>query len=534
VSFSLHGCTQGALIEALERECGARDALVYPDRGLRWSFSDLGARSLELARGLCALGVQPGDHVTLWSDNRPDWIAFQFALARIGAVLVTANVSLTQPEIGYLLRQSRSVVVVAAPGRKGEEYLDALAALRSDPAAVPALRKVVVLDGPVPDGMIGIDELVRSGASVSEGEVFDRTRSTPPSAPANIQYTSGTTGFPKGVVLTHQNLVENAWAGAQANQARVGDRYLLMVPLFHCFGCCVVVLGAYTHGLPLVAVQTFDPARVLGAIEAEGVTLIHGVPAMFSALLDHPDRLTRNLSSLRAGLVAGALCPEPLMRRIHDELDVGGISAAYGLTEASPGVSLSEVSAPLEQRLGTVGKPYTNISVRIVDPGTLEDVPSDGVGEIWVQGPNVMLGYFNDEEATRVAITEDHWLRTGDLGSFDGDGALTIRGRIKELVIRGGENVFPGEVEDVLRTHEHIRDASVFGVSDPRLGEEVAAAIISEPGEQIRVEALESWLETRLAVFKRPRRWIFVDAFPMTASGKVQKFRLQEMCGGEG
>ncbi|MAG57108.1 MAG: AMP-binding protein [Planctomycetes bacterium] len=527
--FPLHHVTQGALIEMLAQERPDHEALVYPDGGLRWTFKDLDRRSLALSRGLCAVGVAPGDHVTVWSDNRPDWIALQLALARIGAVLVTANVGLTEPEIGYLLKQSKSRFAIVAPGRKDTEYLDALAGLRSDPATLPELREVVSIDGPARDGVLSLEELVRAGEATPESDVYGRCRETTVDHPANIQYTSGTTGFPKGVVLTHGNLIENAWAGAQANGAVASDRVMLMVPLFHCFGCVVVLLGAYTHGLPLIAVQNFDPPKVLEAIAAERATILDGVPAMFLALLNHPDLLEHDLSSLRAGIVAGSMCPEPLMRRIHDEMGIDGIAAAYGLTEASPGVTISPVDAPLEQRLTTCGPPFPNVELRIVDPETLADRPAGERGEVLVKGPNVMLGYHDDPEATARAITPDGWLRTGDLGIVDRDGALVIKGRIKELVIRGGENVFPGEVEDALRTHPQVVDAAVFGVPDDRLGEEVAAAVIVEPGVRLTPDELVRWLESRLASYKRPRHWTFLATFPMTASGKVQKFKLVDL-----
>ncbi|MAB88653.1 MAG: AMP-binding protein [Planctomycetes bacterium] len=530
---AIHGVTQGTLIERLGADHGDRPALVYPQRGLRWTYADLDARSLALARGLIAVGIEPGDHVCVWADNRPDWIPFQFAIARIGAVLVTANTALTAPEIEYLLGQSKTRMVVCAPGREAEEYLDVLAALIAG-GACPRLARVTVMEGTPRDGMISVDELVAAGESVPASVVYERCANTPVSAPANIQYTSGTTGFPKGVVLSHENLVENAYVGAMTAELVDRDVMMLMVPLFHCFGCSVVVLGATTHLTPIVALQRFDPGGVLEAVESEAVTLIHGVPAMFRALLAQPDVRTRDLSSLRSGIVAGSMCPEPLMRRIHDDLGVEGICAAYGLTEASPGVTISNSAAPLEQRIGSVGIPYSGVRLRIVDPVSDVERPVGETGEVLVNGPGVMLGYFDDPEATSAVITAEGWLRTGDLGFIDEEGALHIAGRIKELVIRGGENVFPGEVEDALRTHADVADAAVFGVAHERLGEEVAAAVVLCPGASVDAPALTEWLATCLASYKRPRQWLFVDGFPLTASGKVQKFKLRQMAEAQG
>lgn len=532
---SYHRITQGALVERLASEHPEREALIYPSRGSRLDYAGLERRSRELAKGLVALGIEPGERVCVWADNRPDWIPLQFALARIGAVLVTANTALVESEIAYLLKQSRCASVIAAPGIQGAEYFRALARI-VEGGEHEELRHVVSLEpgahaDKAPDGALSLDELVAGGRAVDDEEIARRTAATSVGDPANIQYTSGTTGFPKGVVLTHENLVENAWTVSQVIGVNDSDRLLLQVPLFHCFGCVVSVLGATTHAIPMVALERFDPLRSLEAIQAERATLAYGVPTMFGAMLNHPRFAEFDTSSLRSGIMGGAMCPAPLMRRIIDEMGCGGMMAAYGLTEASPAVTMSAADDPVEVRCSTVGRAIPGVEVKIADPETGAERAVGERGELWARGPNIMLGYFENEGATREAITPDGWLRTGDLATLGEDGLYRITGRIKELIIRGGENVYPAEVEDALREHPDVVDAAVFGVPSEELGEEVAAALVLAEGKELDREALDAFLETRLARFKRPRYLQAVDAFPLTSSGKVQRFRLAEGLG---
>ena len=474
----------------------------------------------------------PGERVTLWAENRPDWIAWQFALARVGAVLVTANTALTRPEIGFILKQSRSALVISASGRgDGTEHTEALSALRGGEEELPELRGWVTFESDPVEDSSSVEELIRRGEGVPPEEVAKRTAATRLDDPTNIQYTSGTTGFPKGVVLTHRNLVENAYTLGRCIETTDDDRLMLQVPLFHCFGCVVSVLGAYTHGIPLVALQAFDPLASLEAMAAERCTLVHGVPAMFLGQLSHPEFARFDLSSLRAGIMAGTMCPEALMHRVIGEMGCAGMLVAYGLTEASPCLTSSSPSDPIAVRCGTVGRAIPGVEVRVVDPASGEDCPTGRTGEIWGRGPNIMQGYFEHSAATAEAITEDGWLRTGDLGTLDETGLVRISGRIKEMINRGGENVYPAEVEDAIRAHDAVQDAAVFAIPDERLGEEVAAAVVLKEGKSLDEEALKRFLEDGLAVFKRPAKVAFVEAFPMTASGKVQKFRLPEHCG---
>ncbi len=523
-----HGLTQGSLLARLATDRPDREAVVFPELGVRWTFADLDARATALAGGLMALGVGLGDRVAVWSENHPDWIALQFAIARAGAVLVTANTALTAPEIEYLLRQSRTSIVVTGRGARGEEYLDALEAVRP---RLPELRHVVVMEGAPRKWMLCLDALAAQGARFPRGRLVAASQSITVHSPANIQYTSGTTGFPKGVVLSHENIVENAWAMARQLGLHDGDRVLLQVPLFHCFGCVISVLGAATHGLPLIGLRRFDPAAALAAVADEACTVIHGVPTMFLAMLSHPDRVSHDLGSLRTGIMAGSMCPEALMRRVISEMGAAGMIVAYGLTEASPAVTSSAPDDPVAVRCGTVGRAIPGVSVRVVDPDTGAPPPAGEPGELQARGSNVMQGYFEMPEATAEALTADGWLRTGDLATRDASGLVRIVGRIKEMVIRAGENVYPAEVEDALRTHPDVRDAAVFGLPHDEWGEEVAAAVIAEPGSRPTLDGVRAFLADRLAHFKQPTRLACVDAFPLTGSGKVQRFRLPEELG---
>lgn len=524
----LHGCTQGELIERLAELRPSRRAVVFPEMDVAWSFADLEARSLEWARGLIALGVEPGEHVAVWAPNHPDWVALQFAIARIGAVLVTANTQLTRPEIEYVLRQSRSVVVLAAGGLVADEFRQALEPLVDDRKGLPDLRHVVLLDGMPPSGAWSTDVVLARGRQIDEAEVDRRTRATPVDAPANIQYTSGTTGFPKGVVLSHANVVENADAMAQVLGLHDEDALLLQVPLFHCFGCVITVLGAATRGLPLVGVRRFEPGAVLRVIESERCTIANGVPTMFQALLAHPDRAERDLSSLRGGIMAGTSCPEALMHRVIDELGAAEMLVAYGLTEASPAVTTSLPDDPVPVRCGTVGRELPGVEVRVVDPETGAEVGLEQEGELVCRGPNVMLGYFGMPEETARVLDHDRWLHTGDLATKDADGLYRIVGRIKEMILRGGENVYPAEVEDVVRGHPSVRDVAVFPVPSEAYGEEVGAVLVLETGASLSTADLSVFLEDRLAAFKRPSHLGTLDELPLTASGKVRRALLPE------
>ncbi len=511
--------TVEALLRALARDLPSREALITP--AVRWTFAELDRRADVVAGALIHAGLRKGDRAAVWATNRPEWVLLQFALARAGIILVTVNTSLKAHEVEYLLRQSQANALFLIGGFREVNYVEIFRGL----PALPDLRLVFFMDrGDPPPGMRSFQELeCDSPEAAFEPQDIDDV--------INMQYTSGTTGFPKGVMLTHRNIVNNGQAIATVLNYTAADRVCVAVPLFHCFGCVIGVMGAFTHGASLALVEAFDPLRVLETIHNERCTSIYGVPTMFLAELEHPEFSRFDMTSLRTGVMAGSLCPVSLMRRVMGDMHVPEITICYGLTEASPVITQTRPGDPFEKRVTTVGTPLPGVEVRIVDPATFQDVPDGVPGELWSRGYHIMKGYYRDPEATSLAITPDGWLRSGDLASRDASGYYAITGRLKELIIRGGENIAPKEIEEVLRTHPAVSDAAVFGVPDERFGEEVVAAIRLKPGGAAEPEEIRDYVRARLARFKVPRHVEFVEEFPQTASGKIQKFRLREEWG---
>ena len=513
----------GRLLTRLADTFPDHEALVYADRSLRWTFRELDTEARLIARGLIASGVERGDRVAVWATNVPEWIVLQFALAKIGAILVTVNTSLRAREIEYLLRQSEATTLFTIAGFKGVDYI---AELRE--AKAHGLQRVFFIGDDGPADLKPYATLRNIAGVVDEAALDWREAEVGVDDVINMQYTSGTTGFPKGVMLSSRNIVNNGYWIGEGLGYTPDDRLCLCVPLFHCFGCVLGVLAAYTHGACLCPIEFFDAARVLEVVDGEQCTALYGVPTMFLAELEHPAFARFDTSSLRTGIMAGALCPEPLMRRVIDQMKMRELTIVYGLTETSPGLTQTPRDADLVERTQTVGRVMPEIEVRIVDPSTGADVPVGQNGELWARGYVVMKGYYKMPDATAAAITKDGWLRSGDQASIDGDGRVRITGRIKDIIIRGGENIAPKEVEDVLRTHPAIADASVYAVASEFFGEEVAAALRLHPGTLIVAEEVQAYCRERIAKFKVPRFIKVVDAFPLTASGKIQKFRLRE------
>ena len=538
----LRDVTVGQLLTRLADSLPDNDALVYSDRNLRWTFRELEAEARVIARGLIASGIERGDRVAVWATNVPEWIVLQFALAKIGAILVTVNTSLRAREVEYLLRQSGCETLFTIAGFKGVDYL---AELRD--AKVDHLRRVFFIgDQPsadlsalsdvalaTSDALAEVDaapyaQLRAAAERVTESALDERESAVGIDDVINMQYTSGTTGFPKGVMLSSRNIVNNGYWIGEGLGYTAADRLCLCVPLFHCFGCVLGVLAAYTHGVCLCPLEFFDATRALEVVDRDKCTSLYGVPTMFLAQLEHPEFTRFDTSSLRTGIMAGALCPEPLMRRVIDQMNMRELTIVYGLTETSPALTQTPRDAGLVERTQTVGRVIPEVELRIVDPATGADVPPGADGELWARGYVVMKGYYQMPEATAAAITNDGWLKSGDQASIDREGRVRITGRIKDIIIRGGENVAPKEVEDVLRTHPAIADASVYAVADEFFGEEVAAALRPHPGASIVPEEVQAFCRERIAKFKVPRFIRTVDAFPLTASGKIQKFRLRE------
>jgi len=522
--------TVGALLTHLAEAMPSRPALLY-EHGPRYTFAEFEREARLIARGLIAQGVQPGERVVVWATNVPEWVVLQFALAKIGAILVTANTSLRARDIDYLLRQSEAATIATISGFRQVDYIQALDEIGATRGGIPGLERLFFIgrDGEcTPPGFIGYEAL-RVPSAVTEDELDARSASVAVDDVINMQYTSGTTGFPKGVMLSSRNIVNNGEALGRQLGYTPDDRLCLCVPLFHCFGCVIGVLGAFTHGAALCPVEWFDPGRVLATVERERCTALYGVPTMFLAELEHADFPERDLTSLRTGIMAGALCPEPLMRRVMSEMHLPEITIAYGLTESSPAITMTPRDLAVADRSQTVGVVLPELEVKIVDAATGACCGVGERGELLVRGYNVMKGYYNNPDATRAAITPDGWLLSGDEASIDERGLVRITGRIKDLIIRGGENISPKEIEDCLREHPAVADAYVYGLPDEFFGEIVAAAVRLKSAEDgADAAALVNWCGEHLARFKVPREVRFVSEFPMTASGKIQKFKLRE------
>jgi fatty-acyl-CoA synthase len=528
-----------------------KDALIYPELGLRWSFAELEEKAQICARGLAALGIRKGERVALWSTNLPEWVVLFFGLAKIGAIMVTVNTLLRKHEVEYLLAQSEACTLIVSAGFRDIDYAETVyeiipelrqrpysrtgfareweehgAESRLDCPKLPSLRHVIFLGEPAPAGMMSYGHVQELGKRPPAGLLSQTALEI--HEIINIQYTSGTTGFPKGAMLSHHNIVHNGYWIGRTQRFSAADRVCLPVPFFHCFGCVLGILGAYTSGAAIVPLTSFDPEKVLHAVATEHCTALYGVPTMFIAELEHPSIAKYDLSSLRTGIMAGAPCPELLMRKVIEEMHLAEITIAYGLTEASPVVTMTAIDDGIARRTQTVGKPLPGVEVKVVDAATEEPVPPGTAGELWVRGYLIMKGYYNNPDETRAAITEDGWLRTGDLAVQDQEGYIRISGRKKEMIIRGGENIYPREIEEFLRSHPKISDVAVYGVPHRKFGEDVAAAIRLKQGESATIEEIISFCKGQIASFKIPKYIQFVSEFPQTASGKLQKYKLQQ------
>ncbi len=487
-----------------------------------------------------ALGLEKGDHVAVWGQNVPEWVTLQFATGKAGVVLVTINPAYKAHELKYVLEQSDAAALFLTEGTKDANFMEILRDAVPELAEagdgeiqaeeLPFLKSVVLMGGEPPEDLpvMSFDAFLERAEDVSPDELRARQDSLDAEDVINMQYTSGTTGFPKGVQLTHANIVKNAFHIGECMRLGPEDRVCIPVPFFHCFGCVLGTLNTVTHEGTMVPVEAFDPEKVLQAVDQERCTALLGVPTMFIAELEHPSFERYDTSSLRTGIMAGSPCPMEVMKRVVDVMGADEITIAYGQTESSPVITQTRTEDPLELRVSSVGRKLPEVEVRIVSVETGEDCEPGEQGELWTRGYHVMRGYYKMDEKTREVIDDEGWLHTGDLAVMDEDGYVKITGRAKDMIIRGGENVYPREIEEFLYTHPDVSDVQVYGVPDERYGEKVAAAIKLRPGADLTPEAIKDYCRESIAYYKVPEYVDFVEGYPMTASGKIQKYKLRE------
>ena len=539
----LIGQTIGNYFDRAAEQYGARDALIVRHQNIRWSWRELKQRVDDFAAGLLALGLKRGERIGIWSPNNTEWVVTQFATAKAGLILVNINPAYRVTELEYALNKAGCSALITATRFKTSNYLAMLGELAPElatasagalrAARLPALRLVITISEDKKAGSVRFDAVYDLAGKPEQNRLAALADELQFDDPINIQFTSGTTGFPKGATLTHHNILNNGFFIGEAMRLGPDDRLCIPVPLYHCFGMVLGNLACLTHGSAMVYPgEGFDPLATLEAVEAERCTALHGVPTMFIAEMDHSDFGKFDLASLRTGIMAGSPCPIEVMRRAVERMHLKEITIAYGMTETSPVSFQSSTDDPIERRVSTVGRIQPHLEVKIVDAeGRV--VPRGTPGELWTRGYSVMLGYWNDQEKTREAIDPARWMKTGDLATIDDEGYCNIVGRIKDMVIRGGENVYPREIEEFLYRHPKIQDVQVIGVPNSRYGEELCAWVRLHDGETATPEEIRAFCQGQIAHYKIPRHWKFVDEFPMTVTGKIQKFIMREQMIGE-
>jgi len=531
--------TLGDLLEKYAIEAPDREFMVYTDRNLRFTYAQFNERVDQLAKGLLYIGVSRDDKVGIWANNVPDWLTFMFATAKIGAVLVTINTSYKTSELEYLLGDSDIHTLCLVDGFRDSDYVnmifDLIPELKSSQRGnlkserFPKLQNVIFIGPQKHRGMYNTSELILLGSHIDDMELEFIKETISCHDVVNMQYTSGTTGFPKGVMLSHHNILNNGYAAGECMRFTHNERLLVCVPLFHCFGSVLALCAAITHGCTMVMVENFDPLMVLASVEKEKCTALHGVPTMFISELNHPMFNMFDLSSLRTGIMAGSLCPIETMNQVMQKMNMKDIIIVYGLTESSPGMTATRSHNSPEVRATTVGFEFPNVEVKIFNPETGNECPVGEQGEICCRGYNLMKGYYNNPEATAKAIDENGWLHSGDLAVKTPDGFYRITGRIKDLIIRGGENIYPREIENFIYNMPEVEAVEVAGVPSNKYGEQVGAFIKLKSGKQLTEEDIQEFCRGKIARYKIPQYIFFVDEFPMTASGKIQKYKLREL-----
>jgi fatty-acyl-CoA synthase len=535
----LLGLTIGDMFDQIVAAYPDHEALVVRHQELRYSYRQLQQDVDRCARGLMALGLRQGERIGIWAPNRAEWTITQFATSKLGAILVNINPSYRLHELEYALKQSGCAVLVIAPEFKTSNYTEVIYALAPElhdsqlnqlrAAKLPELRTIIRLGEERVPGMAAWGDVMEMAGRVSADELAERQRQQQFDDPINIQYTSGTTGYPKGATLSHHNILNNGYFTARLMRFTDQDRLVIPVPLYHCFGMVMGNLGCMSHGATMIyPSEGFEATAVLEAVQEERATALFGVPTMFIAELEHPEFANYDLSSLRTGIMAGSPCPVEVMKKVNTLMHLHEVEIAYGMTETSPVSTQTRADAPLDKRVSTVGQVHPHVEVKIIDPVSRQVVPMGTPGELCTRGYSVMLGYWDNEEATRQAIDTARWMHTGDLAIMDAEGYINIVGRIKDMIIRGGENVYPREIEEFLYTHPKISDVQVIGVPDARYGEEIMAWVKLRDGETATLEELREYCRGRVAHYKIPRYVKFVDAFPATVTGKIQKFVMRE------
>jgi len=535
--------TIDACLAAAVRRWPERPALVVRHQDVRWTYREFDRRVEAVAANLLALGLAPGERIGIWSPNNAEWVLTQFAAARAGLILVTINPAYRRHELEHVLNKVGCRALVLAPAFKSSDYVAMLEAIAPELAGstpgelhaqrLPQLRTVVSTGASAPSGMLAFARLLEAPSAAASRRLAEVAATLDPRDPINIQFTSGTTGAPKGATLSHRNILNNGYFVGEAMRLSEQDRLCIPVPLYHCFGMVMGNLAAVSHGACMVLPsEGFDPEAVLAAVQAERCTALHGVPTMFIALLDHPQFARYDLGSLRTGIMAGAPCPIEVMRRVLDRMHMAEVTIAYGMTETSPVSFQSACDDPIERRVATVGRVQPHLEVRIVD-GDGRVVPVGTAGQILTRGYSVMLGYWDDAHATAEAIDAEGWMHTGDLGVLDEAGYCNVVGRVKDVVIRGGENIYPREVEEFLYRHPKVQAVQCVGVPDGRYGEELCACIVLRAGASADEEEIRAFCRDEIARYKVPRYIRFVEDFPTTVTGKVQKFALRERLMGE-
>ncbi|MFY0545521.1 AMP-binding protein [Brevibacillus sp. H7] len=535
---TLRSITIGDLLDETASRYPDKEAVVYKERHLRYTFTEIQQLCNQAAKGFLSLGIQKGENIAIWATNVPEWVTAQFATAKMGGVLVTVNTSYRVHELEYLLRQSEATTLLLIDSYRDANYLEMIREIcpeldQSDPgqlqsARLPHLKNVIFIGAERQPGMFLWSDLLQRGMTVSDEERIARQKSLNPDDVINMQYTSGTTGFPKGVMLSHYNIVNNAIKVAACMNLGVKDRLCIPVPFFHCFGCVMGTLACVATGATMVPTVTFDPGLVLSVVEEERCTALYGVPTMFIAELNHPTFAERDLRSLRTGIMSGSPCPIEVMKKVEEKMGIREITIAYGQTEASPVITQTRLADSIERRVSTVGRAHDEVEVKVVDPATGETLPPGVQGELCTRGYLVMKGYYNMPEQTAKAIDHEGWLHTGDLATMDEEGYFRITGRLKDMIIRGGENIYPREIEEFLYTHPKILDVQVVGVPDAKYGEQVLACIKVRPDQSLTEEEVRQFCDGKIARYKIPHYIQFVTEYPMTSSGKIQKYKLRQ------